>query len=465
MAEAESRAASLAKLNIGAGAPSMVRHDYKRAVYRAFLSEFPPETIRKYFDRHPLVIEGREYRGHALYELLWKKKVLVPSAWEVVTDNHLEDFLLSEGKDPKDIMSKILWVSGGSAPIPGKLILSWLYPKLEALHNRLDTRDICFGLITLVTENWIPGRIHRRVRRRERGEWIENVLIFIDDMRYRHYLDWDYEFIAGPMIVEAPAKLGLPPFERFGMLADTRPPERIVREPEDAPSLDGGILRIRGELFGTVRAFSAFWRGNHLDLSKYNPPDVEVIVVEKDYFCPRRKRVVLHAGCAYGAPFFLCWTEHRKLASRKGGMLTALISDIDREEIEEETDLLESRHRALLESLEESALFTYHAEDESLSLNGRHFVKGIPAKIMRSLLLAYLQDGKTEFEYRDFKRDFDISLGQKNANFEVRLYRLMERLAEQKTCVLLKKTSRGRFVIQVSGAVAFSETPQPEAKV
>lgn len=41
-------------------------------------------------------------------------------------------------------------------------------------------------------------------------------------------------------MIEAPAKLGLPPFEQFGMLADTRPPERIIWEAEDALRIEGG---------------------------------------------------------------------------------------------------------------------------------------------------------------------------------------------------------------------------------
>ncbi len=448
-------------LRHGPSTECLVRHDYKCAVYRALLSEFSPHIVREYFEKVPLTIDGQEVRGKSLYELLWKKKAMVPISWEVQTDNHLEEFLLSNGRTPKDMMGKILRVSGGSAPIPGKVVLSWFYPKVEALINRLDTRDICFGLISLVTENWLPGRIHRRVRRREIDGWIENLLVFIDDKQHRYFLNWDYEFIAGPQVVEAPAKLGMPPFEHFGMLADTRPPDRIARCGGGFPEQNGESFRIDDGSWGRIDSFASFCRSLELDLSQFNPPDVEVWVAERDYYCPFRKRIVLHQGCAYGAPFFISRTEHRKLNARKDDILGTLISDFDREEQEDESDALADKHRALLETLEESALFVFHADDESLSLNGRHFVKGIPAKIMRSLLLAHLQDGRTDFEYRDFKRDADISLGQKNSNFEVRLYRLMEKLAEQGTCVRLEKTGRGTFSLRVTGVVKFSEIALP----
>lgn len=461
MAIIETKDGFLKKLTFGI-TPTLVRHDYKRAVYRAFLAEFPPDAIRKYFEKVPLLIDGKEVSGKPLFELLWKKKAHVPVTWEVASDHYLEEFLVSQGLDPREMMPKILRVSGGSTPIPGKVILSWFYPKVEALFNKLDTRDMCFGLITLVTENWLPGRIHRRIRRMEKGEWVHNTLIFIEDDTHRTYLDWDYEFIAGPQVMEAPAKLGLPPFERFGMLADTRPPERVIWEAEDTPTWTGNRLSIRGEVVGEATTFSAYCKYQGIDVERFNPPETEVVVMSRDYFCPRRKRVVLHQGCAYGAPFFISWTEHRKLAALKEGVLTTLISDIDREEREDEADILEARHMALIDTLGRSATFVFHPADESMSLNGRHFVKGIPAKILRSVLQAHLQDGRTEFEYRDFKRDFEISLGQKNSNFEVRFYRLMEKLAEQDdACLTLEKTGRGCFSLQVRGSVKLQDsTPQ-----
>jgi hypothetical protein len=435
-----------------------IRHDYKRAVYRVFLQEFPPEVVREYFSLVPLEIDGRVISGKALFEALWRKKSLVPSSWEIRTDNLLEEFLLAKGKEPAELMPKILWRNGGRAPIPGRLILSWFYPKLEALFSSVDTREMCIGLITTVTENWLPGIVHRRIRKRERDGWIENTMAFIADPKFTFYLDWDYEFIAGPQMIEAPKIVGLPPFEQFGMLADTRSPEHIVRVAEDRPVHVNGLLHIRDQVAGRIMDFSEFCAINGLDVSKYDPPDLEVAVMDKDYICPIRKRIVLHAGCAYGAPFFISWLEHRKLASTKQSLLTKLVADIAREEMDDEEEL-ERKHRELLATLAIHSDFVYHADDESMSLNGRHFVKGIPAKILRNLLQAYLQAGKLEFEYRDFKRDFEISLGQKNSNFEVRFYRLVDKLAEQGACLRILKTGRGTFALKVDGEVTFVEAP------
>ncbi len=54
-----------------------------------------------------------------------------------------------------------------------------------------------------------------------------------------------------------------------------------------------------------------------------------------------------------------------------------------------------------------------------------------------------LNEGRGDFEDRDLKRLFDISLGQKNSNFEIRFYRLIEKLEKQNIPITISKTERG----------------------
>ena len=90
-----------------------------------------------------------------------------------------------------------------------------------------------------------------------------------------------------------------------------------------------------------------------------------------------------------------------------------------------------------------------------MTLNGQYFTKNIPAKILKYLLESYQREGKSEFEYRELKRMFEISQGQKNANFEVRFYRLVEKLKEDSPSISVDKTGRGKFTLVVSGVLEF----------
>lgn len=435
----------------------LIRHDYKKACYRAMLSEFEHREIAEYFGKVALVIDGRTIQGPDLYKLLWSEKAKITSGWDYTSDNHLERFLIDKGRDPNKVMAKMLWLNDRSTHIPGRVLMTWFYPKLESLFDSIDTRDMVFSLIAIFTETWLPGTVHRRVKRWEEAEWIKSILVFIPDSSFEVILDWDYEFIAGPQVLNAPVMFGLPLFEDFGMIADSRNPESVLWETDADPRLEAGVFSIRGEVYGRQVSFRAFCADRAIDLSKYNPSDVPVVVMERDYVCPLRKRIVLHAGAAYGAPLYLSWVAHRKLnIERKGGLFDLLIKDIEREESVQK-DALESRHQAMLAFAAGKATFVYHAADESITLNGEHFTKNVPAKIMKYLLETHQREGKAEFEYRELKRQFEISLGQKNANFEVRFTRLAEKLKSECATVTVEKTGRGKFTLIVNGVLEYAE--------
>ncbi|MBW8888521.1 MAG: hypothetical protein JF616_12260, partial [Fibrobacteres bacterium] len=223
---------------------TLIRHDFKRALYRALLSEFPPEIVREYFALVPLEIGGRRIPEPELFELLWKPKAKIPIYWDIATDNEFEPFAIRMGKDFSHLMGKVLWLNNNATVMPGKVLLSWFYPKLESLADRLDSRDICFALLTLHNENWIPGLYHRRVKKWMEGEWVHSVVVFILDRGHMEYVDWDMEAIGGPQVMALPCALGMPPLEKFGMLADTRLPDRIIWRPEDRPAWNGSSLDI-----------------------------------------------------------------------------------------------------------------------------------------------------------------------------------------------------------------------------
>ena len=435
---------------------TLIRHDCKRSCYRVLLSEFSIEEVKEFFGLIPLIIDGVEIRGPELFELLWKEKAQVPVAYDYKTDNELEGFFLSKGRRVSEMVDKILWLNNKNYLMPGRVVLTWIYPKLEYLFNSLDTRAVVFNLISIHSENWLPQVIHRRIKKWEEGEWVKSLLVFIMDKSFRTYDDWDFELIARPQILAAPAAFGLPRFERFSLMSDCRPPERIIWEPRDYPWMVGEELRIRGECFGMRISFNDFCKGRDVDVGKFNPPDLPVIEMTQDYFCKKRGRIVLYKGCAYGAPMYLHLVEHRKPRCRERIVLDNIFGDLAREE-ELQYDELEGKHRALLQSFAENTVIEYRHSDESLTLNGGHFMKGVSAKIFRFLAKAYADNGKSEFEFREMKRLFEITLGQKNANFEVRLNRLRENLADKCRNVRIEKTGRGKFRLIVKGNLHYQE--------
>ena len=56
------------------------------------------------------------------------------------------------------------------------------------------------------------------------------------------------------------------------------------------------------------------------------------------------------------------------------------------------------------------------------------------------------------------KGDFEISLEQKNTNFEVRFYRLVEKVAEKCPQLKIDRLDRGRFSVDTECKIILNET-------
>lgn len=89
--------------------------------------------------------------------------------------------------------------------------------------------------------------------------------------------------------------------------------------------------------------------------------------------------------------------------------------------------------------------FIYRSQDESISCNFRFLTKNVPAKILYKLLTNHLEEERTYFEYREFKRDRDLFRTPKITNFEVRLDRLMKLMRTHCPQVCFEKIGRGKF--------------------
>jgi hypothetical protein len=433
----------------------MMTHEYCRSMYLVMLNDFPLEWIAEFWNAHPLVLPGRKLEGPALLRFLWDRKGQVPVHWDCEVANAVEPFVVSKDLVGFDFTKRMLYRNNSGSYIPGRKILSWFYPVMSTAFSVLDGRDMVFKLCTVYSERIWQGHLHRRVKRVELGGWIESWMAYIPDRTFRDRIEFNFDYLAGDQIQSAPKVFRLPAFEEISYMADLRTPERVLWT--GCAEMRGDALYIDGERYGHATTFHGFTASNGLDLGEFSPPDGEVILMEKEYRCPERRRAVLHAGCAYGAPLYLTRIRHRKTPDKASNLLGDLIAD---SELEEE-DLFESelrkRHLELVGRMEAKAVFAYDAGTQSMSLNGKHFLKNVPAVILQRILIAYTTGGKHEFEYREFKNDFEISLGQKNANFEIRFYRLLEKLERAGAGLSIRRLERGRFAIKADVRIEYRE--------
>lgn len=72
--------------------------------------------------------------------------------------------------------------------------------------------------------------------------------------------------------------------------------------------------------------------------------------------------------------------------------------------------------------------FEFHPEDESITCNHKHLTRGAPARILARILGIFIREGRTYFEYREFKRLRSLFHDPKRTNFERSFGRLRLRL-------------------------------------
>lgn len=101
----------------------------------------------------------------------------------------------------------------------------------------------------------------------------------------------------------------------------------------------------------------------------------------------------------------------------------------------------------------------FFAVDGSTFLDGDYVIKGVAGRLLWSLLRQYDGEGRTDFTNREVRLDPTLDLPDFRDNFESRLILLKRRLDEREAPIRIEKTGRGRFRLDVTGAVRLDEVP------
>jgi adenylate cyclase len=87
----------------------------------------------------------------------------------------------------------------------------------------------------------------------------------------------------------------------------------------------------------------------------------------------------------------------------------------------------------------------HYARDDSVFVDGRYLIKGVAGAILWKLLRDRTQQGRSEFCYRELRRDPSLRLPEVMDNLGARLILLQRRLEEQCPDLRIEKIARGLF--------------------
>jgi hypothetical protein len=444
-------------------APLCVRHDFLRLLYAGMLLELDTAAIRSFWQQQTLPgIPGDD--ECAKYDRLWSEENTIDLRSLAAILNAFELFLLRRRIDPAEFVGRALQKVNVGLAMSVKSAVMWAAPFLDTFYRAGDLRPLILNLTNTITEKLAPGLVHRLVKQESTGQWSTATILLMHSLLQSKRLVHSSAFARSMPAINSelwaalpvqlsPVSLKLPPFERRFMIAECRTIDQALALPLDLAAVDAHLAET---LKLSTMSFHDFCRWRNLNIQKFGIPDIPIVVSHQNYFCPVRKQIALHEGCAYGAPVYLYGLRYLRNVPKPADFLSSILKHAVREDTSV-WSLIRSRHQELVAKASQKAEFVYYVQEESCSLNGKHLIKYAPAKILRKILSAYTHSGQTEFEYRDILRDPAVFLGQESPNLGIRFNRLCQALDEMSSDVKLVRIAPGKVRLDCRCAVGYRE--------
>jgi hypothetical protein len=441
------------------------RNDFPKAVHAALLSTLGVEATKAFWSGRPLSRDGATLTNRELAQHIWRERSTSPLAWTLGLVGGLEDFLLERGTDFPTFMETVRRFANYGSFVQTRYVLGWLGPILVPLFRFGDPYRLLLRGAQLVSTKMSPGVDFRPLRWREsqaktrapheKREWrYGSVWVSYPGLADGRVPAWDFTLQPGLEMLAAPRIFGLAPYESLVAVSDARAPESVVLGGSCAR--DGDRFLIDGTCHGQVSSFSRFLERAGYDPREVATTDVPVVVIDREYRCPRRLRTVLHAGCAYGAPGYIVRLGWQASPLRTKQRVSTSHADMG-EEAEALEGALEDLHRRYLDSVQDRVRVEFFRADESIAVEGRHVCRGVPALLLRECLRIAQREGRLVFSYRELKRRPTLVSHPKNTGFETRLGRLRAALQAAECGLTLERIGRGRFVLIAQGTIEYGE--------
>jgi len=401
-------------------------------------------------DLVPLV-QNASVSSRKLIENAWQEDEMVSVEDNALIIEGFSNWLLSKGENLDAFADRMFEKMKHLNSVPKRAILRSYLPFIRDFYEMQDQRQgvlQCNEKRNLFRENmhFVEGPVvennrHDYLLTRDNGENHPAAV----------YSSWLLRSLQ-----QAPCLLDLPAYETINTLCCQYSAEEALLG-RLAGSQEGDTFYVSGIAVGKVVKFAECLSKLPLNLNLSDVGDKLCVRVDTDVIDTFTGTHLLFKGRYYGAPVSIAEFVYVKDVRTKDPF-SGLISSLVQEEYSVWPPV-QKAHDELLHKINHVAEIVYYEADDSISVNGKHLMRNVPARILRNVLREYSQTGREEFENREFKRDPEICIDPVNPNFESRLNRVVDHLEKVSDVMSLNRHRRGGFRFEPHCHIDFREEP------
>jgi hypothetical protein len=376
------------------------------------------ELLTSYSVKDLLTLVRRDSRFDAklVNDLFFEGSLIDENAHRFIFDN-IVSWLYERGENPDEFVERIVKRCADFEAVPARSVLRTYLPFVSQFYQTKDVRALCLEIIPKRYQFLTHASILRDTTENETRNMFFTFRFETPGVLVSNPMRWILGmFRVGPLLLNTPA------YEYMECEAVQTSFIEALEGRVEAEMKDGNVY-IGEKIVGRTATFGECLDKFGFDWENKPERDVGCVLALEDVRDEKTNALLLRKGCYYGAPSNILDVRFKANVITPEPFLK-LMSSVVKQEFDAWKPVQKAQEQ-LLGAMNDSVEVVYYKSDDSISVNRKHLMRNVPARILRNLLREYTATGREEYENREFKRDPSICMDPLRPNFESRLNRVI----------------------------------------
>lgn len=364
-----------------------------------------------------LVKRDSRFNVKLLNDLYFEDSFVDEGAHRFIVDN-IVAWLYDRGENPDDFIERIVKRCAAFEAVPARSVLRSYLPFVSSFYSSEDVRSLCLEIIP----KRYPFLTKSRFLRNEVKDGVREINFSFQFETPGALATNPMRWILG-MIKIGPLLLNTPAYERMDYVATQTSFIEALENRVPVEMKENGLVYANGSLVGEHKTFCDCLNEYHFKWDDEIEGKIACVRAVEDICDPKTGAILVKKGCYYGAPTNILDVKFKANVKAQEPFIN-LMSSVVKQEFAAWQPIQKAQEQ-LLDAMNDSVSIVYYKSDDSISVNSKHLMRNVPARILRNLLREYTATGREEYENREFKRDPAICMDPLRPNFESRLNRVI----------------------------------------